>query len=99
MKKHWFATLLLSCGAAPCVAADFEQPVRLKGGEEFIKVESPGYAAPAWADMDNDGQKDLLVGQFNGGKIRVFKNLGAGKLAPGEWLQAEGADAEVPGVW
>ena len=26
-------------------------------------------------------------------------NLGAGKLAVGEWLQAEGAVAEVPGVW
>jgi len=51
------------------------------------------------ADVDDDGKKDLLVGQFNGGKIRVFKNLGDGKLATGEWLMAGGKAAEVPGVW
>ena len=49
--------------------------------------------------MDGDGKKDLLVGQFSGGKIRVYKNLGDGKLAAGDWLKAEGAVAEVPGVW
>jgi hypothetical protein len=80
-------------------AAEFEPPVRLRAGDEPVRVESPGYAAPCWADIDRDGQKDLLVGQFSGGKIRVFKGLGEGKLAAGEWLQAEGAVAEVPGVW
>jgi hypothetical protein len=66
-----------------------------------VRVESPGYAAPCWADIDGDDKKDLLVGQFNDGKIQVFKNLGAGpeKLAAGDWLQAEGKVAEVPGVW
>ena len=54
---------------------------------------------PCWADIDGDGKKDLLVGQFNGGKIRVYKNLGDGKLAAGEWLKADGAVAEIPGVW
>jgi hypothetical protein len=64
-----------------------------------VRVESPGYAAPCWADIDGDSKKDLLVGQFSNGKIRVFKNLGEGKLAAGEWLQAEGNVAEIPGVW
>ena len=64
-----------------------------------MRVDIPGYAAPCWADIDNDGSKDLLVGQFNGGKIRVYKNLGDQKLAEGEWLQAEGKVAKVPGVW
>jgi hypothetical protein len=64
-----------------------------------VRVESPGYAAPCWADIDGDDKKDLLVGQFNDGKIRVFKSLGAEKLAAGDWLQAEGNVAEVPGVW
>jgi hypothetical protein len=49
--------------------------------------------------VDGDGKKDLLVGQFNKGKIRVFKNLGEGKLAAGVWLMAGGDVAEVPGVW
>jgi hypothetical protein len=80
-------------------AAEFQPPVRLKAGNEAVRVESPGYAAPCWADIDGDGKKDLLVGQFNQGKIRVHKNLGGGKLAAGAWLQADGIDAEIPGVW
>jgi len=99
MKQRLLAALLPFCGAALCGAAEFERPVLLKAGGAAIRVESPGYAAPCWADVDGDGKKDLLVGQFKGGKIRVFKNLGEGKLAEGVWLQAEGRVAEVPGVW
>ncbi|MEO6812073.1 MAG: VCBS repeat-containing protein [Isosphaeraceae bacterium] len=79
--------------------AEFQPPVRLEADGVPVRVESPGYAAPCWADIDGDGRKDLLVGQFNGGKIQVYKNLGDGKLAKGEWLKADGATAEVPGVW
>ncbi len=111
MKLMLFSTLLMfggitACGAAEFAdaaelasAAKFEKPVRLTAGGEAVRVESPGYAAPSWADIDGDGKKDLLVGQFRNGKIRVFKNLGDGKLAKGQWLQAEGKTAEVPGVW
>jgi hypothetical protein len=99
MKPRLLAALLPFCGAVVCSAAEFERPVRLKADGAAVRVESPGYAAPCWADIDGDGNKDLLVGQFHQGKIRVFKNLGAGKLARGVWLHAEGNVAEVPGVW
>lgn len=99
MKRRLLAALGLFCGPALCSAAAFERPVRLEADGVAVRVESPGYAAPCWADMDGDGNKDLLVGQFNQGKIRVFKSLGEGKLAAGVWLQAEGQVAEVPGVW
>lgn len=99
MKRLLLAALLLFCGSALCSAAEFQSPVRLKGDGAAVRVERPGYAAPCWADVDGDGKKDLLVGQFNQGKIRVFKNLGDGKLAAGVWLMAEGKVAEVPGVW
>jgi hypothetical protein len=79
--------------------AEFERPVRLTAGGEPVRVESPGYAAPCWADVDRDGLKDLLVGQFRGGKIHFFKNLGDGKLAEGQWLMAAGDTAQIPGVW
>jgi hypothetical protein len=85
--------------AALCSAAEFQPPVRLTAGGAAIRVESPGYAAPCWADLDGDGKHELLVGQFNEGKIQVFKHLGAEKFAPGVWLQADGKVAEVPGVW
>ena len=77
----------------------FENPVRLKAENGSVRVERPGYAAPCWADIDGDGKNDLLVGQFHQGKIRVYKNIGDGKLAAGAWLMAEGKVAEVPGVW
>jgi hypothetical protein len=99
MNQRLLAALGLFCGSALCSAAEFERPVRLKAGGVAIRVESPGYAAPCWADVDGDGKKDLLVGQFNQGKIRVFTNLGEGSLAAGVWLKAEGQVAEVPGVW
>ena len=105
MQPIVFASFACSLGAAVLLpatvssAVEFNKPVRLKGGDEFVRVESPGYAAPCWDDIDGDGKKDLLVGQFKDGKIRVFKGLGGEKLARGEWLKAEGKVAKVPGVW
>lgn len=88
------------CGLSlGCAASEFEPPVRLEAGGKFVRVESPGYACPAWADIDGDGDQDLLVGQFAGGKIHVFKNEGDGRLAAGSYLEAGGDIAQVPGVW
>lgn len=80
-------------------AVDFEKPVRLKAGDAYIATESPGYAAPCLADVNGDGKVDLLVGQFSGGKIRVYKGLGDLRFEGGDWLKAEGEVAIVPGVW
>jgi hypothetical protein len=71
----------------------------MQAGNGFVQVEAPGFAAPCWHDVDGDGKKDLVVGQFAKGKIAVYKHEGGGKLAARSWLQADGADAEVPGVW
>lgn len=93
------SALLVGGGLTFSDDAAFEAPVRLKADGVPVRVESPGYAAPCRADIDGDGKKDLLVGQFHQGKIRVYRNIGDGKLAAGEWLMAEGSVAEVPGVW
>ncbi len=77
----------------------FHAPVRVQVDGEAVRVESPGWAAPCWADVDGDGDDDLLVGQFAGGKIRVYENDGDGKLGEGRWLEAGGQIATVPGVW
>jgi hypothetical protein len=92
-------SIVAAGGASLAPAAEFEKAVRMKGGDEFIRVEGPGWAAPCLADIDKDGKVDLLVGQFNKGKIKLYKGLGEMKFAAGEWLKAEGDVAEVPGVW
>ena len=94
-------TTLIStiCLSAAPQAPQFHPPERLKAGAEHVRVEAPGYAAPCWFDVDGDQQKDLVVGQFSGGKMQVYRNLGDGKLAAGEWLEAGGTVAQVPGVW
>jgi hypothetical protein len=99
MRQRLLAALGLLCGTAVAGAAEFETPVRLTAGDAAVRVEKPGYAAPCWVDVDGDGKKDLVVGQFAGGKMRVFKGQGGTKFAAGEWLKAEGKVAEVPGVW
>ncbi len=97
MLMTWLLVVLGA--AAPPQAPEFAPPVRMEAEGKIVKVEAPGYAAPAWFDVDKDGKKDLIVGQFNGGKMMVYKNTGNGKLAKGEWLMAAGKVAEVPGVW
>jgi hypothetical protein len=97
MKRQVLAALGVFCGAALCAAGEFEPPKRLEADGASIRVESPGYAYPCWAEVG--GKKGLVVGQFNKGKMRFFESLGGLKFGKGEWLQAEGKDAEVPGVW
>jgi hypothetical protein len=99
MKAQMLTFLVLLCSVAWCAAAEFEPPVRLTAGGVPIRVESPGFAAPCLVDLDGKGRKDLVVGQFNQGKMKVYKNLGGGKFAEGVWLKADGKIAEVPGVW
>ena len=92
-------TFALAGSAGIAGAVEFEKPVRLQGGGEVVRVESPGYAAPCLADLDGDGTKDLLVGQFSKGKIKVYPGQGGMTFGEGKWLEAGGKVAEVPGVW
>ena len=81
------------------IPAQFHEPVRLQAEGEYVRVEAPGYACPAWEDVNGDGRKDLVVGQFSGGKMMVYRTKEDGTLAAGEWLRAGGEVAQVPGVW
>ena len=93
---------MLCAVALGAAAAEFEEPVRLKAGGEFIQVESPGYACPAMFDVDGDEKPDLVVGQFSGGKMHFFKNVSQGsnpEFAAGTWINTDGEPAKVPGVW
>ena len=52
-------------------------PVRVMAGDQPIDLgDCIGHAAPFFADIDGDGVKDLLVGQFKDGACRIYKNIG-----------------------
>ena len=40
------------------------------------KIDVGSYAAPLAVDWNSDGLKDLLSGQFDGGMIRYYPNVG-----------------------
>ncbi len=84
--------------AATVFAQSFEKPVRVKAAGDFITTQI-GHSAPYVYDFDGDGVRDLLVGQFGGGKLRIYRNAGTNKKPNYEahqWFMAAGAIATVP---
>jgi len=58
-----------------------------------------GHASPTVFDLNGDGLKDLLVGQFGEGKLRVYYNRGSNRsprFEGFEYVKAGGQDATVP---
>jgi hypothetical protein len=73
-------------------------PQLVMDGGEPINVDV-GHAAPAVFDIDGDGKKDLVVGQFDGGKVRVYLNRGSDtdpRFDGFTYLTAGGKEASVP---
>lgn len=92
-----FGMALLAAVAAPG-SPELAAPVRIMAGDKPIDVEI-GHAAAWVADLAGDGKVCLLVGQFGGGKLRVYPNIGGKgqqRFDKFEWLQAGGRDASVP---
>ena len=84
--------------AASAEDSVFEKPVRLKAGGAFVDTDV-GHAAPYLYDFDDDGDLDLLVGQFGEGKLRIFENEGSSSepaYIAHEWFIAGGAPGTVP---
>lgn len=84
--------------AAEDLSRELSEPVRIEVDGGPIDVEI-GHAAPFVGDFDGDGVRDLLVGQFGQGLLRVFRNEGTDaepRLAAGATFQADGKDGVVP---
>lgn len=88
------AFALATLGSDPA----FAPPEKVLAGSLPIDV-AGGHATPAFHDWDGDGLKDLLVGQFEGGRLRLYKNQGrkgAPEFGEFEYVGAGGAPAAVP---
>ena len=70
----WTLALLAALPLA-ARADELDAPFRVEAAGEAVDVEV-GHAAPFVVDFDGDGKRDLLVGQFGGGKLRVYANVG-----------------------
>jgi hypothetical protein len=84
--------------ASSMAANSFLAPFRVEVSGKPIDVDV-GHAAPLLVDFDGDGLKDLLVGQFGDGKLRIYKNEGsatAPKFSSFAWFKAGTGDGKVP---
>ena len=84
--------------ATPALAQELGKPIRLEADGKPIDTEI-GHAHPAVYDWDGDGKRDLLVGQFGGGKLKIFRNVGSNqgpKFAAEEFLTAAGSVVTTP---
>lgn len=91
----WIAPLLWIGALAH--AQGLEKPVRLEAAGQAIDTDV-GHAAPYVYDFDRDGKRDLLVGQFGEGKLRIYKNVGTNARPRFEgmsWFEAGGEVAKV----
>ena len=100
MKTHIVSVLVglwlgLLCLTA---SADLQEGVRLKAGGEVVEVDM-GYLVPCVTDWNGDGKKDLIVGQFSDGKIRLYLNRGrdsAPVFKDFRYLRAGGEEISLP---
>ena len=96
--KAWFLLGAVLAAAPPTAGDELAPPIRLTAAGQPINVEV-GHAAPCYADFDGSGTKSLLVGQFGGGKLRVYRNAGtarAPKLDGFSWFLDGRPEGTVP---
>ena len=75
VSKGWMAIALMTASAAS-VAGELTGPSPVMVGDQQLDVEHMGHAAPFVGDFDRDGVKDLLVGEFYQGRLRIYRNEG-----------------------
>jgi len=75
-----------------------QEGVKLKASSKVIDIDV-GHLVPCVTDWNNDGKKDLVVGQFSGGKIRLYLNHSTDsepEFTDFTYLQAGGKEISLP---
>jgi hypothetical protein len=96
MKKILFLPLFLLAAAALSQTFSFASSYYLQCSGTNIDVGY--YAAPCVVDWDGDTLKDLILGQFDGGYIRFYRNEGSNDAPVFNsfaYLQADGVNISM----
>jgi hypothetical protein len=92
-------SLLAVSTPAAEVASNLQLPVQIQASGQPLDVQRDGHSAPFVGDFDGDGVRDLLVGQYDQGRLRLYRNAGTNTeplFQDYDWLKAEGELATVP---
>lgn len=86
---------------APLKADRLAKPIPLEADGKPIARQATGYALeyPFVGDLDGDGRPDLLLGDRERGRLRVFRNVGAApapRLAAPVWFDELVPTGKVP---
>jgi hypothetical protein len=99
MRSFYWHNVSLYQNVGTAVDARFAAPVRLRAGG--VEISHATATQPVVADLDNDGLKDLLVGN-EGGETWYYLNRGTRttpELAAGQrFLTVHGRPVKVPGL-
>jgi hypothetical protein len=68
------ALILFAAGTSWAQAPNIEAGVRIKDGSNPLSVDR--HSAPSVVDWNNDGKKDLVIGQFTYGYVWLYLNQG-----------------------
>jgi hypothetical protein len=93
------AVVLLAVPAFTGESSDLLPPVQVQAGGQALDIQREGHAAPFVGDFYEDGGLCLLVGQFNDGRLRIYRNTGTRakpRFDSYTWFEAGGKIASVP---
>jgi hypothetical protein len=91
--------VLTSILAAQTRDSQLQAPVQVMADGAPLDVQRSGHSAPCWGDFDGDGVNDLLVGQFEEGWLRIYRNQGTNarpQFSGHEWFRAGAQLGRVP---
>jgi len=102
--------LIVICAAAAIATEAYAADLLLRlGPEEFVQaggadIDVLGYSVPSFADWDNDGLNDMIVGEgsssYPAAKVRIYINEGTQSEPQFNtyfYAQSDGADLTCPG--